>query len=37
MYEWMDSVSLRYSFCGKLDGWMDGKCKFEIQEGWMDG
>ena len=33
---WMDSVSLRYRICGKSDGWMD-KCKFEIQEGWMDG
>ena len=21
---WTDSVSLRYSFCGKLDGWIDG-------------
>ena len=20
---WIDSVSLRYSFCGKSDGWMD--------------
>ena len=26
---WIDSVSSRYSFCGKSDGWMDGKCKFE--------
>ena len=33
---WMDSVSLRYRFCGKSDGWMEG-CKFAIQEGWMDG
>ena len=24
---WIDSVSLRYSFCCKSDGWMDG---------WMD-
>ena len=34
MYGWMDermaSVSLRYSFCGKSDGRMDGWCKFEI-------
>ena len=38
MYGWMegwierliDSVSSRYSFCFKSDGWMDGKCKFEI-------
>ena len=38
MYGWMEvwidgyigSVSSRYSFFGKLDGWMDGKCKFEI-------
>ena len=21
---WIDSVSLKYSFCGKSDGWMDG-------------
>ena len=21
---WIDSVSSRYSFCGKSDGWMDG-------------
>ena len=38
MYGWMEvwidgwiySVSSRYSFCGKSDGWMDEKCKFEI-------
>ena len=30
MDRWVDSVSSRYSFCGKSDGWMDGKCKFEI-------
>ena len=24
MDERMDSVNLRYSFCGKLDGWIDG-------------
>ena len=30
MDRWMDSVSSRYSFCGKSDGWKDGKCKFEI-------
>ena len=30
---WMDSVSLRYSFCSKSDVWMDGWCKFKIQEG----
>ena len=30
MDRWMDSVSSRYSFCGKSDGWMDGKCKFGI-------
>ena len=37
---WIDSVSLRYSFCGKSDGWMDGwmdSVSFEIQEGCMDG
>ena len=27
---WIDSVGSRYSFCGKSDGWMDGKCKFGI-------
>ena len=32
---WMDSVSLRYRFCGKSDGWMDGWCKFAIQDGWI--
>ena len=21
---WIDSVSLRYRFCGKSDGWMEG-------------
>ena len=26
---WIDSVSSRYSFCGKSDGWI-GKCKFGI-------
>ena len=20
-----------------MDGWMNGKCKFEIEEGWIDG
>ena len=35
MYGWIDSVSLRYRFCGKSDGWMEGK--FAIQDGWMDG
>ena len=40
MYEWMDSVSLRYSFCGKLDGWMDGwmdsvSLRYR-KDGWMD-
>ena len=28
---WMDSVSLRYSFCGKSDGKMDG-----WMHAWMD-
>ena len=42
---WMDSVSFRYSVCGKVsftDGWMDGwidSVGFETgrQVGWMDG
>ena len=28
---WMDGVSLRCSFCGKSDVWMDG-----WMDGWMD-
>ena len=29
----MDNLS-----CGsQMDGWMNGLCKFEIEEGWMDG
>ena len=20
-----------------MDGWMNGLCKFEIEEGWIDG
>ena len=27
----MDNVSLRYSFCGRLDVWMD-----RWMDGWMD-
>ena len=39
MYEWidswMDSVSLRYRFCGKSDGWMDGVSLRYRKDGWI--
>ena len=37
----MESVSLRYSFCGKLDVCMDGWIELVLdtkrKDGWMDG
>ena len=34
---WIDSVSLRYRFCGKSDGWMEGvSCDTRRMDGWMD-
>ena len=35
--EWIDSVSLRYRFCGKSDGWMEGVSLRYKKDGWMDG
>ena len=34
---WIDSVSLRFSFCGKSDVWMDGwiVCDTGRMYGWM--
>ena len=32
---WMDSVSLRYRFCGKSDGWMDGVSLRYRKDGWI--
>ena len=36
MYGWMDSVSLRYSFCGKLDGWIGSVSLRYRKDGWID-
>ena len=42
MYGWIDTwmdrcVSLRYRFCGKSDGWMEGVSLRYRKDGWMDG
>ena len=37
MEGWIDSVSLRYSFCGMSDGWMAGVSLRYRKDGWMDG
>ena len=40
MYGWidtsMDCVSLRYRFCGKSDGWMEGVSLRYRKDGCMD-
>ena len=36
MYGWIDSVSLRYRFCGKSDGWMEGVSLRYRMDRWMD-
>ena len=32
---WIDSVSLRYRFCGKSDGWMEGVSLRYRKYGWI--
>ena len=35
MDRWIDSVSLRYRFCGKSDGWMEGVSLRYRKDGWI--
>ena len=35
--EWIDSVSLRYSFCGKSDSVSLRYSFYGKSDGWMDG